>query len=165
MSKKGFTLVELITTFVLSSVIIIILLNVVITIKNVYTKAGIKTDLYVIQSNLSNNLNKVLGRDNIVSYIECYSGIFCYDFTLATGAEIRLVASEDSIKFGDFVYTLDNKAKVINPEIENITIDGVNVGELDSFLVIRIPIISALYPESDFGINLVYMYDSRETYL
>ena len=165
MSKKGFTLVELITTFVLSSVIIIILLNVVITIKNMYSKTYIKTDLYIIQSNLSNNLNKAFGRDNIVSYIECYSGNFCYDFTLATGAEIRLVASEDSIKFGDFVYTLDNKAKVTNPEIESITISGVNVGEFDSFLVVKIPIISALYPEIDFGINLVYMYDSRETYL
>ena len=38
MNKKGFTLVELITTFALATVIIVLLINIVLLIKNIYSK-------------------------------------------------------------------------------------------------------------------------------
>ena len=44
--KRGFTLVELITTFALTAVIIVLLLNVVIIIRNLYTSSNVKTQLY-----------------------------------------------------------------------------------------------------------------------
>ena len=47
MDKKGFTLVELITTLALTSVIVILLINVVLVINNVYSKSSIKTELYI----------------------------------------------------------------------------------------------------------------------
>ena len=58
LNKKGFTLIELITTFALASVLIIILINIIIVIKNVYSKNDIRSELLIEQSNLSNLINK-----------------------------------------------------------------------------------------------------------
>lgn len=162
MNKRGFTLVELITTFLLSSVIIILLLNVAIVIRNIYSKTNVKTNLYITQSSLSNNLNKTLGVDNISSYVECNDTEFCYDFNLATGSTVKLAVSGDTILFGNATYKLDNLSKVVNPSIETINITDTSESELDSFLVIKIPIVCELYPGIDFGINLVYLYNSNE---
>ena len=52
MNNKGLTLIELITTFALSAVIIVLLINVVVSIRNVYSKVSVKSDLYITQSNL-----------------------------------------------------------------------------------------------------------------
>ena len=57
MNNKGLTLIELITTFALSAVIIVLLINVVASIRTVYSKVSIKSDLYITQSNLSTALN------------------------------------------------------------------------------------------------------------
>ena len=53
MNKKGFTLIELITTFALASVIIVILVNIIGIIKEMYVKTDVKSKLLVEQSNLS----------------------------------------------------------------------------------------------------------------
>ena len=162
MNKKGFTLVELITTFMLSSVIIILLLNVAVVIRNIYSKTNIKTDLYITQSSLSNNLNRTFGVDNISSYVECNDSEFCYDFNLVTGDTVRLTVSDGTISFGNAKYKLNNSSKVVNPSIEKEYVTSTSEDELDSFLVIKIPIVCDLYPGIDFGINLVYLYNSNE---
>ena len=65
MNNKGLTLVELITTFALTSVIVVLLINIVVVIKNVYSKSDIKTELYINQSNLSNVYLRIgFGREN-----------------------------------------------------------------------------------------------------
>lgn len=58
MNNKGFTLVELIVSFVLISVISIFLFQIVSIINNIYNEKGIKTELVLEQSNISNMINK-----------------------------------------------------------------------------------------------------------
>lgn len=153
MKKNGFTLVELITTFALTSVIIILLINVVTIIKNVYSNSNIKTELYINQSNLSNALNSKINRDNLDSYDTCDDSEFCYIFNLVNGESIKLTFKEKYIKFGDYVYNLDDNTKV---DLEKVDINGIE--GIDDFLVLKIPITCELYPGIDFGINLVYLY-------
>lgn len=153
MKKNGFTLVELITTFALTSVIIILLINVVTIIKSLYSNSNIKTELYINQSNLSNVLNSKINRDNLDSYEECDDTDFCYTFNFINGESTKLTVSERTIKFGDYVYNLNDNTKV---DLEKFTLNGVN--GIDAFLVLKIPITCDLYPDIDFGINLVYLY-------
>ena len=158
MNKKGFTLVELITTFALTTVIIILLLNVAVAIKDVYSKSNIKSQLYIEQANLSNQLNSKINKHNLSSYQECTDEEFCYIFNLVSGESIKLTVTEKTIKFGDYVYNLDNKSTIKNPsvDIEYVNLD--NVENTSSFLIINIPIVNELYSDINFGVNVVYRF-------
>lgn len=165
MNKKGFTLVELITTFALSAVIVILLINIIVVIRNIYSKTNIKTELYINQGNLSNALNEKINKDNLDSYEECNDSEFCYIFNLVDGESIKLTINDNVIKFGDFVYKLSGKSKVMNPSITEEYITDMDSNKNNSFLVIKIPIENELYPNDNFGINLVYPYNSNKTSL
>ena len=165
MNKKGFTLVELITTFALSAVIVILLMNIIVVIKNIYSKTSIKTELYINQSNLSNAMNKVINKDNLESYEECDDEEICYLFKFYNGESTKLIVTDSLVKFGDIVYKLGPKVSVGEVNVSTETIDNVSIDKNDSFLVIKVPINCELYPNIDFGINLVYPYNSNETVL
>lgn len=162
MNKKGFTLIELIATFALASVIIIILTNIVVIVKDIYSKDNIKTNLLIKQSNLSNALNSKLNNDFIDSYIRCSDTEFCYKFSLVDGSDIELKITDNIIKFGDYVYKLEDGVEVDNPSITKKTISTSNINLDNSFLIIKIPIKSKLYKNEDFGINLIYTYNSNK---
>lgn len=159
MNNKGLTLIELITTFALSAVIIVLLINVVVSIRNVYSKVSIKSDLYIAQSNLSNALNSKLHDDQLDSYSTCTDSIFCYNFTLVNGEILKLVVEETKITVGNQVYNLTGKTKVVNPTLSPEYIELKEEYSRNNILVLKIPIINELYPNIDFGVNLVYLYN------
>ena len=158
MNKKGFTLIELITTFALSAVIIILLINVLVVIKEVYSKSSIKSQLYIDQAILSNQLNTKINYDNLISYEECTDEEYCYIFNLVDGESIKLTISEKNIKFGDYIYNLNDKTTVQNPSVDIKYVDATDVGNTNSFLVINIPIVNELYSNINFGVNVVYRF-------
>ena len=59
MNNKGFTVVELITTFAVASAIALVLFNIVLIIKNLYSNSNIKTNLLINQGNLSEQFNSL----------------------------------------------------------------------------------------------------------
>lgn len=161
MNKRGFTLVELITTFALTTVIIILLVNVIVVIKNTYSNSDVKTQLYINQGNLSNVLNSKINNDNLISIAPCSEATFCYTFTFIDGEIINLTVSNNKIKFGKFVYEVMQESKINTPSIKitNLLVSGATKN--NSFLNIRIPIESKLFPNLDFGVNLVYPFNSN----
>lgn len=160
MKQNGFTLVELITTFALTATIIILLLNVVVVIKNLYTNTNIKTQLYINQSNLSNVLNSKIRNGNLNSLSECgeeQDYLLCKIFEF-NNEEIKLLVKEKSITFGSYVYKLDDNTKVISPSLN----DTEYLSNGDNILNLKIPIVNELYPDIDFGINLIHVYLPNE---
>ena len=158
MKKNGFTLVELITTFALTATIIILLLNVVVVIKNLYTNTNIKTELYINQSNLSNVLNSKIKNDNLKSIQDCteVGYLLCQIFEF-DGENKKLLVSEKSVNFGEYIYKLEDNTIVQNP---SLNIEYLSNG--DSVAILKIPIINEIYPDMDFGINLVHVYNPSE---
>ena len=152
MNNKGLTIVELITTFALTAVIIVLLMNIIVVIKNIYSKTNIKSELYINQSNLSNALNSKINRGNLDSYKKCSDSEFCYVFNFVDGESIKLIVQEKLIKFGNYIYQLNQKTYVEDPALTNE----------DNFINIKIPIICELYPGINFGINLVYLNNATE---
>ena len=148
MSNKGFTLIELITTFALAAIIAILLINVLISIKNLYFNTNQKTELYINQSNLSSALNSKFKNGGIIDCVSCETefpgAILCCNFDLDEGKE-RLIVYENKILFGNYTYNLDKKTKV-----ESATFKRENV-----FYHLTISIKNEFYPDIDFGINLI----------
>lgn len=155
MNKKGFTLIELITTFALATVIIIILLNIISIIKNIYVQNNIKSSLAIEQSNLSKFMNEKFN-NKLQYYVACSDSDYCYIFSFENEESIKLVVEEDNIRFGEYTYKLDKNTKVKNPTLNREYVDINDTSNTDNFLVINIPIVNKLYPKLNFGINLVY---------
>lgn len=155
MNKRGFTLIELITTFALATVIIIILLNIISIIKNIYVQNNIKSSLAIEQSNLSKLMNEKFN-NKLKYYIACNDSEYCYMFSFENEENIKLIVEENKIRFGEYTYKLDKNTKVKNPTLTREYVDIDNTLNTDNFLVINIPVVNKLYPKLNFGINLVY---------
>lgn len=155
-------MIELVTTFALTAAIVVVLINVGLVIRNIYNKFDNKTELLIEQANLSNAMNSKINGDNLTNYEICTESSFCYDFTFSDGTNIRLTVTNNLIKFGDYTYKLDNNSEVLNPEITKVSTNVDTISDNNKFLVIKIPIVNKLYKNEDFGINLIYPYNSNK---
>ena len=181
MNNRGFTLVELVATFALSSAIIFLLISVVIVIKNIYVNYELKTNLIINQATLSSVLNEKLIDEEMITRSACNDSnncnLFYYDdyivklfldrgtvkvYTYETLDYINAhnlstsdyTPSSDLINYNSKIYYL------YNPYIYKLSngtkIESLNVREDLNFIVIKISIKNKLYLDKDFGINLVY---------
>lgn len=162
MNKKGFTLIELITTFALSTVIIILLINIIVLIKNIYTQNNVRSELLIEQSNLSYLINKKFTSGSLMSYTPCYESNYCYNFNFLDGTISTLVVADNYIRFDNYVYNLKDGISILSPTLEIIEEEVTDTSVNNSFLVIKVPIKSKLYPEQDFGFGIVYQYNSKK---
>ena len=104
MKNRGFTLVELITTFALSAVIIVLLIGIINILKSLYSKTDVKTELYINQGSLSNVMNSKISNDNLLSYQACDDSSFCYNFIFKDGTTSKLIVTNNEIRFGEYTY-------------------------------------------------------------
>ena len=163
MNNKGFTLVELITTFAVASVVALILFNVVLSIKNTYSKANMKTNLLINQANLSNQVNSKALDENIIEIDLCDLSTYCYKIKYTDGKTLNLVIKEKSVSFGNYTYKLENGSYVDlnNIKLSYKTFDGI-IDSKDSILNIKVPIKSKQIENHDFGLNFVYLYNNGD---
>ena len=163
MNKKGFTLVELITSFALASVIMIFIFNIVVLLKNNYISKSVRTDLMIKQSLLSQKINEDFKNNNVKNIATCDSVKKCYEITFADDSTKKLTISSDDkvITYGDYVYELTSAsyANKINVSVKTINIEDVTLS--NSVLVINIPIYNKKYTDTNFGINIVYQFNSN----
>ena len=119
MKNKGFTLVELIVSFALTMVIVFILFQLIITLKNIYTNNVVASDLVLKQSSISEMINKDLvsgDLGDIVEVIPTYSNIkegACYSLNFETGTnfetdtrELCISITNNTISYNDYEFSL-----------------------------------------------------------
>ena len=166
MNNKAFTLVELITTFAVASAIALILFNVVISIKNVYSNTNLKTNLLINQGNLSNQINSKIMDEDIMAIDYCNesSGYYkCYKITFSNNETLNLVIKDKMISFGNYVYKLDDGSYI---DLDNTGLYYKTYNDIldtkNSILNIKIPIRSKQIENIDFGLNFVYLYNNGE---
>ena len=164
MNNKGFTVVELITTFAVASVIALVLLNVVLLIKNIYSNSNTETSLRISQANLSNQINAKSLSYDIVKVDFCNKSNYCYSITYSNDETIDLIIKTDSITFGNYVYKLE-KGYVVdenNIDFRHETDNTVSGNEKDSIFRIKVPVINKSNYSEDFGINYIYLYNNGD---
>ncbi len=164
MNKKGFTLIELVTTLSIAIVLVIIFINIGLIIKNIYNDYDNKTKLLIDQANLSTAIHSKLDK-NIKNYSSCADSLdFCFEFNLNDGSKSRLLVTDNLISFDDYKYKIPDNLTV-EPEIKKETLTDIPSSDNNSFLILKISIKSKEYKNEDFGINFIYQYNSNITTL
>lgn len=163
MKKNAFTTVELVVSFTLTAVISLVVFQMIISLKNIYVKVGIKTNLITKQSLVSRNINRDLNNKTITNLATC--GNDCIEITYTDSITKQLKIDKDNyiISYGDY------SAKIVDgstfgDEILTITnMYEVSTGTNNSILNIKIPIYHKLYKDENYGINIVYQFNDNET--
>ncbi len=158
--EKGFTIIELILSFSITVIVVVLLFQLLIFLRDIYNHNGYKTELFIKQALISKEINDDLENKTITEVASC--GKYCLTFTFGGGASKELSVDQNSkiLTYGDFVTKL-----VFNSEIGDFVVvkeetTTPNSG-YNSFVSIKIPLSYPLYEEEDFGIHLLYQYDNN----
>ena len=151
MSNKGFTTIELITSFSLVSVIMLVLFNVIIIMKDNLSDINIKTNLLVSKDNLSYNINKKLKEKELTSLTMCEDGNRCYLFTYSDSTTDKLIYNIDSITFNNYEFEITDGITVGIPNISE-HYDAMSSTKYNGYFIIDIPI---ALNNNDYSIKVI----------
>ena len=114
MNKKGFTTIELISSFSIAMVILIVLFNVVLIMKDSYQNLDGETELLVQKDNLSYTINKKLRDKNLVQLTTCTDTTNCYLFTYDDSTFDKLIYDKDKkvITFNSYTFEISDSITV-----------------------------------------------------
>jgi len=162
-NEKGFTLIELISSFVLISLIVALLFEVLFIVKNLYSDSGIKTELLIKQALISEKISDEFNSKNVMIATKCGDSCVEFIFTDGTSSELSFDRNNNTFRYGDYKTQLIDGSKFGNIDISTQKALDVEIGRNDSIVQIKVPIYHNLIKKQDFGINIVYQYDSRNT--
>ncbi len=139
--NKGFTTIELITSFTLASVIMIILFNIILILKDNLSKVNAKTNMLVEKDNLSYNINKRFKDKEISSITMCNEGDKCYEFTYSDSTSDKLIYSntDKTITFNNYTFDIIDGITVEEPTITE-HYDTMSSTKYNGYFIINIPI-------------------------
>ena len=121
--KKGFTVVELITSFALATMFAVVLFQIVLVLKDLYVNSGSKTALLNKQNIITHEINKVLQDKEIKNVESC--GTYCVKFTYtdSTYDELLVDRNASTIQFGEYKTNIDSNSQFGSASIETKKID------------------------------------------
>ena len=168
-NNKGFTVVELLVSVTLTVVIVLFLIEILLVLKNLYINTGIKTKLLTKQAIITENINNDLLNLNITIVKKCADADICIEFVYEDDSEYKskkLIFDRDGkyIKYDGIATNLVSGSKFGNINVSYEKIIGVNNNKTkDSILSIEVPIYHNLFERENYGINILYQYNSHET--
>lgn len=141
MNKKGFTTIELITSFTLASIIMLILFNIILIMKDNLSKVNAMTNTLVEKDNLSYNINKRLKEKELTSLTTCEDGDKCFLFTYSDSTSDKLVYSVENktIIFNNYTFSITDDMNVESPTITE-HYDTMSSTKYNGYFIINIPI-------------------------
>ena len=141
MSKKGFTVIEILASFSIALTILIVLFNVVIIMKDNLGKVNAMTNTLVEKDNLSYNINKRLKEKELASLTACSDGDKCYEFKYSDDTSDKLVYSvtDNSITFNNYTFDITDDMKVESPTITE-HYDTMSSTIYNGYFILNIPI-------------------------
>ena len=163
MNKKGFTIIELVSSFALISLIIGLLFELLMVVKNLYTDSVIKTELLTKQAIISEKINDDFTNKSLKIASKCGNNCILFEFVDGTNSTLEFNREEKTFRYGNYKTSLIDGSQYGNIDISTETVLGVGLGLNDSIIKITIPIYHKLIKKEDFGVNIVYQYNSRNT--
>ena len=158
-NKKGFTLVEMLVSFTLSMILIIILFQLIINLKDLYVSSGIKTELLNKQYLMTNKIYSDLTKKKVSKIEDCNNSLVCIEFSFTDGTTKKLEVDETNktLSYDGYTIKLNNDTyfKTINI---NTTASQANKQIFNA----NIEIYNDLLKDTNFGINIVYPYSESE---
>jgi hypothetical protein len=161
-NNKGFTIIELAVSFCLVAAVSITLLQLVLTLKEVYLSGDVKTTLLNKQGIMTKKIYDDLNSYTLTEINSC--GISCLSFSYSDlDEDVKLIVDpgNQTLTYGDYTIKLDSSSYFGTLEITT-DVASEPLGTNDSIFKINIPIISKLLDE-DLGIHIIKIYDSSIT--
>ena len=160
MNNKAFTLVELIVAFSLTSVIVVMLLQLLFSLKEMQEINDIKTQLLNKQAIINNKISEPLYNKKLSKVTKCDNNqTKCIELTFTDNASLKLEAKGD-----------DNFIKINNETIklvEDSKIDSIEFVKSNNYenpqktiLTIKVGVKHKYFKDNDFGIYTIYPCDS-----
>lgn len=161
MNKNGFTLLELLTSLTLTSIVCILMFQVIFTLKDIYVDDAAKTEMLIKKSNIIEEMNSTFKSNPITSIRYCDNGdINCFKFNLEGDLSYELSLNRElkNIKFGDYTVKLSESAEIYdNLDICYYSETSASNSVYDTFIKIRIPIKDNVLEEK-IDVNVIYQY-------
>ena len=164
-NNKGFTIVELMIAFSLTMVVVVLLFQIVLTLKDIYVSSGIKTEIFTKNSNFIRFVQNDLHNKSLVSFTSC--GTQCYQFGYSDGSNIQLSTNiaQRTISYGKHTIQLVD-GSVMNSMYVDVYTDSTALEGLDDTIVsVIIPIKNKLFPTENYNINIVFQNDTRSGFV
>lgn len=158
-NNKGFTIIELAVSFCLVAAVSITLLQLVLTLKEVYLSGDVKTTLLNKQGIMTKKIYDDLNSYTLTEIKSC--GISCLTFSYTEKEDaVKLIIDPGNrtLTYGDYTIKLDSSSYFGKLEMSTDE-PSESLGKVDSIFKIDIPIISKLLDE-DLGIHIVKTYNS-----
>lgn len=163
MKKKGFTLIEITVTFSLIAVVIVLLFEIIISLREIYIKGDFQTTLLMKQGILTKKINEDFQDLKLKSITSC--GKFCITLNYRTNDSynLSLDIENNRIQYHDYVWQLPEGSTIGQVETSvyesNLT---TSIFTNNSILKIDIPVTNKLL-EKDYGIHILYQYNNSLT--
>ncbi len=168
-NNKGVTIVELIVSMTLLVVVATFLFQMIITLKEIYNSSGIKTEMLTKQALISKMINDDFNEKGIEMALKCSDSDNCLAFYFKDGTRktLEFIKKTDNAPayfiYGDYKTELVNNSDFGAYSIETNTVTSNSGLTNDSVLKIDIPITHPLLKNQEFGVNIVYQYNSKTT--
>lgn len=163
MNNKGFTLIEVAVSFTLVATISIVLLQLVLSLKEVYLSGDIKTTLLNKQGIMTKNIYDDLNNKTLSSVTSCGLSCITFTYTDSTVKNLLIDPGNKTIKYGDYIMQLDKSSNIGNLSVTTDTTATQLTNSDDSILTIKIPVISKLLDNENFGFNIIKTYNRANT--
>lgn len=161
MNKKGFTVIEFALSFVLLSIIVILLFQTIVIVKELYVSALLKTKLLTKQSVIVEKLYDELFSKEISIIASNTDESIKFVFNDGTSKTLSYDRENNTIRYGEFNTKLIDGSSFGNVSITTETILDVLESMNNSILRIKFPVYHPLLPQEDFGVNMIYQYNNR----
>ena len=160
MKKNGFTIIEVVLSLAIASVTLLTLFQIIFLIRNVYSDSGLKVKLLQKQLIINEKINYDFSSKKLLVARKCSNT--CVEFTFQTGEikKLEYDRQEKIFKYDNYTTKLIGRSTFGNIEIKNEKSFDESYLENDSVLVVDIPIYNPSFPGENFGLNVVYQYDS-----
>ena len=164
MKNKGFTTVELIVSFTLTTIIVIFLFELIFVLKDLYVSSGIKMKLLTKEANINSVINDDIAIKTLSSASKIDNSTVRFCFKDNTCKELSFDKVNKRITYDNYATKLVDGSKFGNIIIKTETfLYTDNLETLNSILTIKIPVYHSLFEKEDFGVNITYLYNSNTT--
>lgn len=159
-NKNGFTIVELLVSLSLTIVVVIVLFEIIILLKDLFQVANVKTELLNKKSIIAEKIYSDINNRTVSRVEQC--GDYCLKFYMIDSKEkIFQVDKEQRIlKYDDYTIKLDETYSIGNIFFSNDVTQYISSQNNNGILTIRIPIKSKLTGDENLGLDIVSTYNT-----
>lgn len=163
MKKNGFTVVELLVSLSLTMVVVIVMFEIIILLKDLFQTSNVKTEILNKKSIIVDKMYTDINNRNVSRIEQC--GDYCLNFTMNDSTEKKFEVNKDEniITYDDYTFKLEKIYTIGNIYFSNDVLNYTSNEKNNGIFVLKVPIYSKLTNKENLGIDMVATYNTNST--